>query len=258
MADPGLVPLLPRDSYGDDRPSPRSHSAFPGSIGVAHGHHTARSASTPANGEPQHMRVPIDPPAAFMTALTLQVQRDRQAFVLVEADLGFWRHRARFEQMRRISRPVFSGRVSVSVRHEPHAAPSVSLTDAGSNFAGRQIARAISCERLEQAAERPSKRLFRNAEEAVLDWHYGRCALASNRDFPDPAEEAIDSCAGTIRTMKLTIHCLLAVSPLDLANPWRRWSITHVIQQPLPGRTGLFHQTSLVRCGKPSKRPPAD
>jgi hypothetical protein len=105
--------------------------------------------------------------------------------VFVEADLGFWRSRELFEQLRFKLRDRFSLDSARFLFGVSHTHSSVSLTDSdpalpGGSLLGPYIAH------IEHAAQHAIETALQNAEEAVLDWRYGRCALASNRDVPDP------------------------------------------------------------------------
>jgi hypothetical protein len=106
--------------------------------------------------------------------------------VFIDADLGFWRNRQRFQTLRaeiERTRALRPGHLLFGLSHT-HS--SVTLADPdlempGSNLLGPYL------ERLQLAAEETVQCALQTAQESVLQWHYGRCALASNRDLPEPA-----------------------------------------------------------------------
>jgi len=167
-------------------PTLESPSAFSGLIGVARADITppigiyTREWGAAAHSVAESIHRPLS-----LTALTLQSPPDERPLVLVEADLGFWRNRARFEQLRLNIRDRFSLESPRFLFGMSHTHASVSLADPEPGLPGGTLL-APFLERLEQAAQQAIQAALENSQEALLDWRFGRCALASNRDLPDP------------------------------------------------------------------------
>jgi hypothetical protein len=171
---------------GDNISSLQLRSTFSGWIGVA------RSDITPPVGiytrewgAATHSKAESIHRPLFLTALTLQSEPGGKPLVLVEADLGFWRSRRLFQRLRSRLRERFSLDSAKLMFGLSHTHSSVTLTDPDPNLPGGQLLGPYM-EQLEEAATEAIQAALEHADEALLDWHYGRCALASNRDLPDP------------------------------------------------------------------------
>jgi hypothetical protein len=173
-----------------DHRSSLSHSTFSGRIGVARADITPPvGIYTREWGAAVHCVAESIHRPLTLNVLTLQSQRGDAPLVLVEADLGFWRNRGRFEQMRLNLRQRFSLDSPRFLFGMSHTHASVTLADPNLDWPGGELLGPF-LERLDQAAHEAIQTALENAEESVLDWHYGRCALASNRDLPDPTQDS--------------------------------------------------------------------
>ncbi len=172
----------------DNNTSPlQARSTFSGWIGVA------RSDITPPVGiymrewgAATHSTAKSVHRPLFLTALTFQSEPDGKPLVLVAADLGFWRSRTLFQKLRSTLRERFSLEPAQLMFGLSHTHSSVTLTDPDPNLPGGHLLGPYM-ERLEAAATVAIQAALEHAEEALLDWHYSHCALASNRDLPDSA-----------------------------------------------------------------------
>ncbi len=170
----------------DNSPSLQSRSTFSGWIGVGHADITPPvGISTREWAAAQHSVAQSIHRPLLVTALTLQSARDGQPLVFVEADLGFWRNRDLFTKLRSNIRDEFALTSSRFLFGLSHTHSSVSLANPDPSLPGGDLLGPY-IERLERAAQEAIQAALGNAEEALLDWHYSHCALASNRDLPDP------------------------------------------------------------------------
>jgi len=123
-----------------------------------------------------------------LTLTALALMRDAsgaQPLVLLSLDLGWWRTREDEWEVRSAildALGVAERRVLLHLTHT-HAGPSICRADAdrpGGHLIGPYLdhVRAMCVEAAREAVQR--------AAPAVLEWAYGTCALARNRDLPDP------------------------------------------------------------------------
>ena len=120
-----------------------------------------------------------------LTCLTFQSNESDPPLVLISADLGWWHNR---NDERSIRDPLLThfnldeSRLMFCLTHT-HAGPSLQ-SDLSPRPGGHLIQpyhtqlRAAALNAIEQA--------LHNRQPATLDWRYGRCDLAANRDLPDP------------------------------------------------------------------------
>jgi hypothetical protein len=167
-------------------PSIQSRSTFSGWVGIARVDITppigicTREWAAATHSVAQSIHRPL-----FLTALTFQTKRGGPPLVFIEADLGFWRNR---ELSERVSSKVRGGFELASSRFLfglSHTHSSVSLTEPDESLPGGELLR-NHLSHIQDAGHEAIRAALESAEEAWLDWHYGRCALASNRDLPEP------------------------------------------------------------------------
>jgi hypothetical protein len=176
----GVTPPIMR------HPSIQSRSTFSGWVGVARVDITppigiyTREWAAATHSVAQSIHRPL-----FLTALTFQAKRGAQPLVFVEADLGFWRNRELSESVRSKIRGECSLPLSRFLFGLSHTHSSVSLAEPDDGLPGGTLLRDY-IERIQSASHEAVQAALENAEEAWLDWHYGRCALARNRDLPEP------------------------------------------------------------------------
>jgi hypothetical protein len=167
---------------------PRSfrHASFSGRIGLA------RADITPPVGiyarnwgaAKQDVARAIHRPLT-LTALALAPLADEQTLVLVEADLGWWKS---LQTCR-----IFIGRLQEELSVKPanlifalshsHSAPP--LMDANDSLPGSGLHRTWMKELFESTV-RTVRQAIESQFAGTIDWHAGRCNLATNRDLPEP------------------------------------------------------------------------
>lgn len=122
--------------------------------------------------------------ALTLTTLTLQPDRQAKPLVLVDADLGWW---ADLPFERKFRRRVLTelgldpSQYILAFSHT-HSAPP--LCDPEPQWQGGELLRAYT-ERVYAAILGTTRKALAAAQPATLEWHTGRCSLASNRDLRD-------------------------------------------------------------------------
>jgi hypothetical protein len=164
-----------------------SHGSFAGLIGVSR-----RDITPPAGiysrmwGAAKHdVALGVHRPLT-LSLMTLQ-RGDEPPLVLISSDLGWWRTKSDEEFMRQglldaLSLPVAN--VMFNLGHT-HAGPSLSMDDA-EQTGGALIKPYLQS--LRETLISSTREALKNRKPATLDWNYGKCALATNRDLPDPAK----------------------------------------------------------------------
>jgi hypothetical protein len=120
-----------------------------------------------------------------LNVLTLQEGEDAPPFVLVSADLGWWRTRADETFVRGTILEELAldpARLMICLTHT-HAGPSLCREDAEkpggyliADYLDSLIVAVVNC----------TRHALETAEPALLEWAVGACGLATNRDLPDP------------------------------------------------------------------------
>ncbi|BCX03714.1 MAG: alkaline ceramidase [Candidatus Roseilinea sp.] len=126
-----------------------------------------------------------------LTALALERDGgDAQPLVLLSLDLGWWRTREDEWEVRSAildALGVDESHVLLHLTHT-HAGPSICREDAdrpGGHLVGPYL------DHLKAMCIEAAREAVRRAAPAVLDWAYGKCVLAYNRDLPDPDADRI-------------------------------------------------------------------
>ncbi|QDU60244.1 Neutral/alkaline non-lysosomal ceramidase [Planctomycetes bacterium Pan216] len=171
-------------------PSTFRHASFGGLIGIARVditppvgvYHRNWGAATQDVADRVHRPLSL-------TALTLADGSGKPPIVLVDADLGWWKNLDLFRRFRSsvLDQLSFEPADLIIALTHTHAAAPLAAVDP--ELPGGELHRdwldglASRCtDVIEQA---------RKAEcEALLEWHVGRCSLASNRDLCDPNPES--------------------------------------------------------------------
>ena len=122
----------------------------------------------------------------WLTAVAFSDDTGGSPLVLLDADLGWWASAAHERQVRgrilaRLGLPA--ERLLFAVTHT-HSAPPLSPPDPHWPGGDRLAAFHDSVER---TAVEASRRAIDAAEPATLEWQFGSCRLAANRDLPEPA-----------------------------------------------------------------------
>ena len=215
MTDPQASPLItPRTEI----PLAFAHSAFSGSIGVGREDITpplgiyARNWGAAEHEVAEGIHRPLTLTALTFQQITLQkftlqkqsapqqqseqkpsvneLEEESQPLVLIAADLGWWRTSADEWFVRSAVLEAFGldpARLMFSLTHT-HAGPAICREDADKP-GGDLIAPYL--EHLQSAAIRAVRTALKNSRSAVLTWEYGKCALAQNRDLPDPNSKRV-------------------------------------------------------------------
>jgi hypothetical protein len=164
-----------------------AHDAFSGWIGVA------RRDITPPIGiynrnwgaATGDVAIGIHRPLT-LTALALKrAADDAQPLVLISADLGWWRTREDEWQMRSAILDAIGAdesRVLLHLTHT-HAGPSICREDA--DRPGGHLVEPY-LDHVKAMGIAAAREAMQSAAPAVLEWVYGKCTLAHNRDLPDP------------------------------------------------------------------------
>jgi hypothetical protein len=169
----------------------QSHDGFTGFIGVA------RRDITPPLGiynrnwgaATSEVAAGIHRPLT-LTALALKTSADdARPLVLISADLGWWRTREDEWEVRSAVLDALAldePRVMLHLTHT-HSAPSICREDAdrpGGHLVGPYLdhVKAMAVDAAREAADA--------AKPGTLEWAYGKCDLARNRDLPDPEPNA--------------------------------------------------------------------
>lgn len=169
-----------------EHPPVRRHCAFKGRIGIAREDITPPVGVYSRNwGAAKHDTADGIHRPLTLTALTLASLSEGDPLILIDADLGWWRPLdlfSRFQKRLLEELSVESSRLIFALSHTHASAP---LMDPDLSLPGSELLEPWM-ERVYQATVSAIKRALADADEAILDWHTGRCALAVNRDFPDP------------------------------------------------------------------------
>ncbi|MDW8351769.1 MAG: neutral/alkaline non-lysosomal ceramidase N-terminal domain-containing protein [Anaerolineae bacterium] len=169
-----------------------AHASFAGYIGVAR-----RDITPPIGIYNRNWGAATDEVATgihrplTLTALTLQRAAEHaQPLVLLSLDLGWWRTREDEWEVRSAILDALGVDERCVLLHltHTHAGPSICREDAdrpGGHLVGAYLdhVKAMCVQAAREAVQR--------AAPATLDWAYGRCTLARNRDLPDPDAERI-------------------------------------------------------------------
>jgi hypothetical protein len=167
---------------------PRSfcHPSFRGRIGIARGDITPPVGIYARNwGAARHDVASAIHRPLTLTAMTLAPAGGGEMLVFVDADLGWWKSLRTFRDFQRRLHEALSvspANLIFALSHT-HAAPP--LMDADESLPGSELHRSWM-----KALYETTVRTVRQAVESqfvgTIEWHQGRCGLATNRDLPDP------------------------------------------------------------------------
>lgn len=167
-------------------PAARRHSSFRGRIGIAREDITPPIGIYSRNwGAAKHDSADSIHRQLTLSALTIASASEDAPLVLIDADLGWWRELdlfSRFQERLLTEMSIESSRLIFALSHTHASAP---LMQADSALPGNEILEAW-IERIYQATVSAIGRALAQADEAIVDWHKGRCGLAAVRDLPDP------------------------------------------------------------------------
>jgi hypothetical protein len=168
-----------------------SPSAFAGRIGAAQADITPPAGIFNRNWGAAHSDVStgIHRPLTA-TALTLQSGDGAPPLALLALDLGWWRTLEDEWTLRSAvvnALGVDESRVIVHLSHT-HAGPGLCAEDV--DKPGGHLVPAY-LQRLRETCVDVAQQALASAKPGVLEWAYGTCDLACNRDLPDPARDRI-------------------------------------------------------------------
>lgn len=166
------------------------HSSFRGRIGIAREDITPPLGIYSRNwGSAEHETADSIHRPLTLSALTLTSSTGGAPLVLIDADLGWWRAMKLFTEFQERllgELSLDSSRLIFALSHT-HAAPP--LMEPDSSLPGSELLTPW-LERIYQASLSAVRSALATAEDSILDWHSGRCGLASGRDLPDPDRSA--------------------------------------------------------------------
>lgn len=161
------------------------HANFTGLIGVARGDITPPIGIFCRNwGAAKHDAAEGIHRPLTLTVLTLQETATAAPLVFVDTDLGWWAHvtfARKFRQRLLAALELPEERVIFAMSHT-HSAPP--LTEPEPQWPGGALLPLFVDKVLGVAVEMKQRALM-VARPARLEWHSGRCALATNRDLPE-------------------------------------------------------------------------
>ena len=168
------------------QPSNFCHASFRGLVGVARAEITPPVGIYCRNwGAAKHDVASCIHRPLTLTALTLNSQSGRTPLVFVDADLGWWQTPQLYDS--------FSSRLRGALMIEPaslifalthtHAAPPLTVVD--ETLPGSDLLRQWTDQLFESTVE-TIREAMNSPFDATLDWHTGRCSLATIRDLRDP------------------------------------------------------------------------
>ncbi len=169
-----------------ETPQPFAHAGFEGKIGVARADITppigiyARNWGAATHDVAEGVHRPLT-----LTVLTIQDVPENPPFVLATADLGWWRtpedeYFVRGAVVEGLGIPA--SQVMLNLTHT-HSGPALCLEDADKP-GGHLIAPYLQA--LQKAFQSTTAHALETAQPATLEWTYGKCTLAKERDLPDP------------------------------------------------------------------------
>jgi hypothetical protein len=161
------------------------HASFAGQIGVARADITPPVGICARNwGASKHDVARAIHRPLTLSAMTLAPASGGQTLVFVEADLGGWKQHAFRDFSRRLQDElsVESANLIFALSHT-HSAPL--LMDADESLPGSGLHRTWMKELFESTV-RTVRQAMEGRFVGTIDWHLGRCDLATNRDLPDP------------------------------------------------------------------------
>ena len=167
-------------------PATRKHGSFRGRIGIARENITPPVGIYSRNwGAAEHDTADAIHRPLTLTTFTLTATSGGDPLVLVDADLGWWRRRQLFQQFRERLLKELSLDTSRLIFALSHTHASAPLMDSDSSLPGNELL-GDWMEHIYESTLSGIKRALSEADDAILDWHTGRCALAAMRDLPDP------------------------------------------------------------------------
>jgi hypothetical protein len=168
------------------KPPEFCHDSFHGRIGIARADITPPVGIYARNwGASKHDVADSIHRPLTLSALTLAPLAAGAPLVFVDADLGWWKtpETARKFRARLLDELSLDSSNLIFALSHTHAGPP--LMDTDDSLPGSDLLRAWMEQLFDSTIQAVGKALDTQFE-ATLDWHEGRCGLATVRDFPDP------------------------------------------------------------------------
>jgi hypothetical protein len=169
-------------------PKPHSirHASFTGRIGIARTEITPPVGIYARNwGAAKHDVASAIHRPLTLTAMTLEAGAGGPRLVLLDADLGWWgsiqTHRD-FQNRLHQALGVNSGHLIFALSHT-HSGPPI--MDVDESLPGSDLHRTWMKELFDKSV-RTVQHAMESRFAGAIEWHTGRCSLATNRDLPDP------------------------------------------------------------------------
>ncbi len=167
-----------------------SHPSFIGSIGIARADITppveiySRNWGAARHDQAESIHRPIN-----LTAMSLASEDHSRPLILLDFDLGWWRKESLFRSFRdRLLRELSLEPCELIIAFT-HTHAGAAFVDKDPSLPGSELVEDYLQDLLDKALH-AARLAIKNETAAILDWHTGRCDLASNRDFVDPTENA--------------------------------------------------------------------
>lgn len=167
-------------------PGEFSHPSFRGRIGIARVDITPPVGIYARNwGAAKHDVADSLHRSLTLSAMVLSNGSGNQPLVLLDADLGWWKSPETAQRFRSMILEAFSlpqANLIVALSHT-HSGPP--LMDAEDDLPGSELLKSWKSD-LEGKAIAVIREAMDSQDESILDWHAGRCGLATVRDLVDP------------------------------------------------------------------------
>ncbi len=167
-----------------------SHPAFSGRIGIARGDITppveiySRNWGAAKHDQAESIHKPLN-----VTAISLASEEHSTPLVLLDFDLGWWRKETLFQSFQKKLLDELSLKSPELIIAFSHTHAGAAFVDEDPLLPGSELVENY-LQHILQTAIDTARLAIKNETEAILDWHTGRCDLASNRDFIDPTINA--------------------------------------------------------------------
>ncbi len=167
-----------------------SHPGFAGRIGIACENITPPVEIYSRNwGAAKHDQAESIHDLLSLTAISFSSEEHPRPLVLLDFDLGWWRSESMFQSFQRKLLEELSLKSSELIIAFSHTHAGPAFVDEDPSLPGSELVEEY-LQRILQKAIDTARLAIKNETEAILDWHTGRCDLASNRDFTDPTTNA--------------------------------------------------------------------
>jgi len=167
-----------------------SHPAFVGRIGIARADITppveiySRNWGAAKHDQAESIHKPLS-----VTAISIASEEHPTPLVLLDFDLGWWRTESLFQSFQKRLLDELSLQSPELIIAFSHTHAGAAFIDGDPSLPGSELVEEYLRHILQTAIE-TARLAIKNETEAILDWHTGRCDLASNRDFIDPTKNA--------------------------------------------------------------------